>query len=184
MTPFDNAPFGKNKTWLSKVCNSVVNIIIFLTIPILPSAVTIVSPTLNGLNNNITIPPATFCNVPDNAIPIANDAAPSTATIEVIWTPSVAKIIITTNTFKVMLKKDWAKEAKDGSTSCFCIPKLIDATIFFTTQKPITHIAIAAISFIPKAATACPKLVIKDSRVISIYFSFCFSVQNLSKKYI
>jgi hypothetical protein len=39
---------------------------------------------LKGLNNNIITPPAKFCNVPDNAIPIAKPAAHNIAINEVV----------------------------------------------------------------------------------------------------
>jgi hypothetical protein len=91
--------------------------------------------------------------------------------------------MIITKTFNAIFKNDTVNEAKDGSTLCFFIPKLIEATIFLTNQKPTSQIATAANNFVPKSAIICPKVLIKESIVIFIIVPLV-CIENVTKKII
>ena len=52
------------------------------------------SPTLNGLNKMMITPPAKFCKVPLNAMPMANPAEARRATNDEVLTPKMLIINI------------------------------------------------------------------------------------------
>ena len=96
---------------MSGVSTLVETIVTSITVPETPEAVT-KSPALNGLNISNIIPPAKFCTVPDNAIPIAIPPAVSRAANEVVSTPSVPMVASTRSTVSVILTRDEINVAK------------------------------------------------------------------------
>ena len=101
---------------LSGVLMIVLNSWISLTVPVCPCA-SMKSPTWNGLNIRIITPPAKFCNVPLNAMPIARPADAKIATNDVVSIPRMLMIVIIRNSVSEMLTRLIRKLLSEASTS-------------------------------------------------------------------
>lgn len=121
MFPLAKGPFGNNIARLSAVNTTVLKMCISLTIPFSPCA-SIKPSTLNGMKNRIMTSSALFPNAPENAIPMANPAAPKSAMKEVISIPIWLAANSATNIFNVVVATIYKKLDRPGSILLFFNP--------------------------------------------------------------
>ena len=133
---------------LSGVVIRVLKICISFTFPLCPCA-SIVSPTLKGLNNKIITPPAKFCNVPLNAIPMATPAEANKAIKELVSMPNTLIMVMSNTKLSVMPTRLLTKEYKEASTCLFCMIVQVRRNILFTSQRPMIKITRAISSLEP-----------------------------------
>ena len=143
--PFDKLAFGIKIVWLFAVSNLVTKICISVTVPITPCA-SIVSPTLNGLNNIISIPPAKFERDPCKDNPTAKPAAPRIATKEEVSIPNLDIKVTNSNTRKTQINISAKNLDKVGSKFLFIIIFFANLLIKRIAYNPTIKITNAEIN--------------------------------------
>lgn len=117
MVLLDSVPFGTKMVWLLADIILVTNIWISLTVPVIPCA-SMVSPTLKGLNNMMSMPPAKLDNEPCSESPMAKPAAPNTATKEELSMPSL-EITVTKSSTRSAQSKMSARNFESVGSKLF-----------------------------------------------------------------
>ena len=146
MIPLDKIPFGMEIIWLFEDNNFVTKIWISNTVPDTFWA-SMASPTLNGLNKIINIPPAKFDSEPCNDKPIAKPAAPKIATNDEVSIPSFEMNETSNKTFKTQFKissKNFDNVASISRATIIFREKFL---MIFITYKPINNNKKAPTSF-------------------------------------
>lgn len=162
MMPVDSPPLGMMMILLSAVAMMVLKICISRTVPLWPCA-SIKSPTLKGLKSRIITPPAKFCSVPLNAIPMATPAEAKRAMNELVSMPRIPIIIMTNRKLSVMFNRLLVNEKSDAST---CFFSMIFTTIrmsFLISQRPMKKTIMAINNFEPSDTLRSVSLVINTS---------------------
>ena len=95
------------------------------------------SPVLNGRKIRSMIPPAKFCTVPFNAIPIAIPPPASRAAREVVSIPNVPTVVMISMIVRAMLTMLWINEAIAASVSFFSKILLRIVLTFLISQTPM-----------------------------------------------
>ena len=138
MVLLDKAPFGMKMVWLLAEMILVTKIWISLTVPMIPCA-SMVSPTRNGLNKMISIPPAKLDSDPCNERPTAKPAAPSMATKEELSMPSFEITVTNNNTRKAQSKISARNFESVGSKLFLTITFLTIRLVIFIAYSPIIN---------------------------------------------
>ena len=148
MFPLLSELFGMMMVRPCAVVSFVENICMSDTTPVYPCA-SIRSPTLYGLNSNISTPPAKFDSEPCNAMPIASPAAPSIAMNDVVSTPAIWSTEMSNSTFSMMFMSVLRKLRNDCSTLRFSMSFSVRRSSFLMIQNPAMSTTIASRSFGP-----------------------------------
>lgn len=164
-------------TLLSAVVIMVLKIWISFTVPLCPWA-SKKSPTRNGLNKRIITPPAKFCNVPLNAIPIATPAEAKRAINELVSIPNTLISMMTNMKFNVILTRLLINVNNEASTSFFCMILMTIQFSFLISQRPIKKTIRATNNLEPSDTLKSISLLIKVSNDIVDKFSMLIKLRR------